>query len=401
MSRGRQAGKGNAVKILPSRTLAVTLGPRRRLDALIVLSTLCAEGTPVMALDLCRAWRLRGLEAGVAVLFDEPQDMRQDFDAVGAPVLQAHVRKSGRRRYVEMAIRIASLCHAVRPRAVLSMPFGWHAFVAVGAKSAQVPWVVAHVGSYPPHWQGRSFWKFKAEVLLGRPFTDRLICCSEYVRQGVRQHFPVSERDTVVVYNGSDLATVEARAAQSRLSSASDTFRVGMVARLEHSKDHETLIEAVALVARHRPIELVIVGDGSRRRDLEALARARGIEEQVRFLGTRRDVPEILGTLDAFAYSVKPDEGLGIALIEAMAARVPIVATDVGACKEVLENGALGTLVPYRDPAAMAEALEAVAARGPEIAERVQQAARSAAHRFSMEAMAAGYARELGLTPQG
>jgi len=369
----------------------------RRLDALIVLSTLCAEGTPVMALDLCREWRAAGLEAGVITLFDEPDDMQQEFRALGVPIIQLHLPQAGRRRYLAMASRMASACRAARPRAVLSMPFGWHAFVAVGAKSAGVPRVAVHVGSFPPHWQGKSFWKFKAEVLLGRPFTDRLICCSEYVREGVVRYFRLPERSMTVVYNGADISAVAARAARSRASAVPGPFRVGMVARLERSKDHDSLVEAVALVASQRPVELVLVGDGSRRAHLEALARARGVGEQVRFLGTRRDVPEILGSLDAFAFSVKPDEGLGIALIEAMAARVPVVATDVGACREILEGGALGRLVPYRDPAAMAQALEELAAGGPAIYTRLDLAARAAEARFSTHAMAAGYARELGL----
>jgi glycosyltransferase involved in cell wall biosynthesis len=287
----------------------------------------------------------------------------------------------------------------VKPRGVLSMPLGWHAFVAMGARSAGVGRVVAHVGNYPPHWLGRAFQKFKAEVWLGYPFTARLVCCSEYVREGVVRHFQMPWRVTSVVYNGSDLKGITMRAERARAASGPGPLRVGMVARLEQHKDQDTLIEAVAILSRRRPIELLLIGEGSRRRELETLATSRGVQTQVQFLGVRRDVPEILGKLDAFAFSAKPDEGLGIALIEAMAARVPIVATDVGACKEVLEDGRLGLLVPFRDAEAMALALEEIAEGGPEVDRRVEAAARSAEARFSKQAMAAGYATELGLVP--
>ena len=170
-----------------------------------------------------------------------------------------------------------------------------------------------------------------------------------------------------------------------------------MVARLEGHKDQDTLIAAAGLLSRHRQIELWLVGDGSRRAILEEVARRHGSNAQVRFLGARRDVPELLGQLDVFAFSAKPDEGLGIALIEAMAARVPIVATDVGACREVLESGALGRLVPYREATAMAAAIEEVAAGGPDVADRVARAACSASERFSTAAMADAYAKELRL----
>ena len=66
----------------------------------------------------------------------------------------------------------------------------------------------------------------------------------------------------------------------------------------------------------------------------------------------RRDVPELVGQLDLFVFATTSDEGLGIALIEAMAVGVPVVASDVGACREVLDDGALGLLVPPGGPVA-------------------------------------------------
>ena len=364
--------------------------------ALIVLTSLTVEGTPIMARDLCREWAQAGIRAEILTLFDSPDDMAAEFAELAVPVHRARVPRTGRNRYLAIAVQVAEVARRVRPRAVLSMLFGWHAFVAMGARFARVPRMAAHVGTFPVAHGSPGFWKFQAEVLAGRLLTDRLICCSEYVRRGVLEHFPLSPGSTTVVHNGCDLEQVRRRAQEARRARRKgEPFRVGMVARLDSSKDHETLIAAAALLSRSRPTELWLVGDGSDRAALEEYTRAR-VADVVRFLGVRRDVPELLGQLDAFAYSVRPDEGLGIALIEAMAARLPIVATDVGACREVLEGGSLGTLVPYRDAEAMARALGDVAAFSG-VAERTERAARSAEARFSLRAMADGYARELGI----
>jgi glycosyltransferase involved in cell wall biosynthesis len=78
------------------------------------------------------------------------------------------------------------------------------------------------------------------------------------------------------------------------------------------------------------------------------------------FWGRREDIPELLGRMDVYAFSTTRDEGFGIALIEAMAAGLPVVASDVPACREVLAEGEAGRLVPAGDPDALASALRSL-----------------------------------------
>jgi glycosyltransferase involved in cell wall biosynthesis len=279
------------------------------------------------------------------------------------------------------------------------MPFGWHAFMAWGARLGGVRRVAAHVGNWPTM-SSAAFHKFRAQVRLGRPVTTTLVCCSRYVRDGVVARFGVDPAATVVIYNGVPVAAFAERARAARRQRPASRFRIGMVARLEAHKDQPTLIRAAHLLGRRGlDCEVWLIGEGSRRSELEALIAAEDVRDRVRLLGMRRDVPELVGQLDLFVFATTADEGLGIALVEAMAAGVPVVASDVGACREVLDDGALGLLVPPGDPVALADAIERI--RGePEVASaRAERARRKAFAAFDAERMAAAYAEVLGLRP--
>ena len=117
-----------------------------------------------------------------------------------------------------------------------------------------------------------------------------------------------------------------------------------MIARLDKIKDHETLIKAYAKLKNK--CNLVLVGDGEQRKLLERISLELGLDPKKIFLGSRLDIPNLLASSDIFALSTTEDEGFGIVLIEAMAAGLPIIATDVPACREVLDQGDAGILIP-------------------------------------------------------
>ena len=131
-----------------------------------------------------------------------------------------------------------------------------------------------------------------------------------------------------------------------------------MVARLNEIKDHQTLIHAFNLVCNSYPeTQLWLVGDGEKRAELEKLVANLNLQNQVTFWGGRSDIPEILGKMDIYAFSTTNEEGYGNAVIEAAAAGLPIVASDVSGCREVLGQGKAGMLVPPGDATALAKAL--------------------------------------------
>lgn len=341
-----------------------------------------------------------GISPSVVTLAPQPADLAAEFHAAGIPVESIALPRQGIKRFPALAWAIYRICSRLRPSAVLSMPLGWHGFTFLGARAAGARSTAAHVGNYPPVNEGAALAKFRLLVQLGRPVTNHLICCSTYIQEGILHHFGIPLSESRVIYNGVDVLAFARRAEAGRaaLRGRKGRFVVGMVASLEVHKDQPTLIRAAALAKQAGlTLEIWLVGEGTRRAEYERLIAELDVGDSVKLLGMRRDVAECLGQMDAFVFSAKPDEGLGVALIEAMAASVPIIATDVGACREVLQDGVLGLLVPQGDAAAMAAAIIKLAQGGPP-PDRLDQARRRALNTFSIEQMARAYAEALNLT---
>jgi glycosyltransferase involved in cell wall biosynthesis len=195
-----------------------------------------------------------------------------------------------------------------------------------------------------------------------------------------------------VVPSGIDLAWFRTAGGKARRRPAGfncppDAIVVGSVGWLTPVKGHRVLLEAAAMLRGEWPrLHLVIVGGGSLQDDLERLAQRRGLAKTVRFLGARTDVLDCLAGMDIY---VQPslNEGMGRALIEAMAAGRPVVASRVGGIPTVVQDRETGLLVPPNDPAALARALDELL-RKPDWARELGVAAQAGiGERFSQDAM--------------
>jgi len=357
---------------------------------LIVLPSLEAEGCPQLALLLARHWCRQGQPLALLCLAPQPAVLRPEFEALAVPI---HTLSLGRGplRYPRLLALTFAHCRALRPRALLCFVFGWHALIALAARLAGVPRLCAHVGNPPPSRQRR---RMALLVQLGRPFTRRLLCCSRSVARACRRNYGLRRSEIRTVANACDLEQL----AQLPPAQPASPPLLAMVARLEAHKDHPTLLRAMALLREQGlPLRLWLIGDGSRRTQLQALIHTLGLEAQVLLLGSRRDIPQLLAQLDLFVFAASPDEGFGIALAEAMAAGVPVVATAVPACRELLAGGRCGLLVPPADPAALAAAIRAALADPAAARQRAAAARRRARRRYGVPAMARAYGQELGL----
>lgn len=169
-------------------------------------------------------------------------------------------------------------------------------------------------------------------------------------------------------------------ALKSELHLPDDVPLVGIVARLVPIKAHEIFLEAaVRLVAERPSVQFVIVGDGERREELEALAGQLGVARSVHFLGWRADLARVYADLDVVALTSR-NEGSPVALIEAMAAARPVVATSVGGVPDVVSDDETGILVPPAEAPALAKAILRVLG-DPALGVRLGEAARESVRR--------------------
>ena len=152
---------------------------------------------------------------------------------------------------------------------------------------------------------------------------------------------------------------------RSELGVAEGTPVVGNVARLVPFKGHRILIDAASIVLRQNPETVfVIVGDGELEQELRERARGQGILPAIRFLGFRDDLDDLYAGFDVYCHSSLElaAEMFPIAILRALAARLPVVCTEVGGIAAMIQEGISGTLVPPDDPPALAHALQGVLA---------------------------------------
>lgn len=163
-----------------------------------------------------------------------------------------------------------------------------------------------------------------------------------------------------------------------------DSLIIGIVGALAPHKHHQNFLEAAAIVKRSLPnVRFLVVGDGELRAELERSSASRGLSEDVIFTGFRRDVLEITKILDIFVLSSYL-EGMGTAILDAMALGKPIVATQVGGIPEIVLQGINGFLVPPRDPNKLAGAILKLA-KEPSLRDQMGSYGKMRARNFDMK----------------
>ena len=232
--------------------------------------------------------------------------------------------------------------------------------------------------------------------LLGKA-TSAAVAVSEAGKQRLLAMDGFDPHRVLVVRNGADeraFATpLDPADCREKLGVPLDAEVIGTVARLYVEKNIPMMVRAFGRLAAQRPkARLVIAGDGPERALCEDTARSLGVLDRVHFLGTRLDVTLVLGALDVFALSSNT-EGLPIAVLEAMASELPVVATDVGALSEVVRAGETGWLVPSGDDVALADKLNKVLSDLPAARELGRTGGIVFREGFTLERMASAYGR--------
>ena len=195
---------------------------------------------------------------------------------------------------------------------------------------------------------------------------DAVIAISDSVKEHLMFDLGVPERNIRLVYNGIDVSSFAAasqinpdeRQSLRKEMGLTEGPVIGIVARLSDVKGHQYLIHAMKLVlARYPQAQLLIVGEGAMEHRLVGLVRSLKIEKNVVFIPTVLGTVKVLSMIDLYVLpSLK--EGLGLSLMEAMAAGIPCIGSDVGGIRNLIRNGINGILVPPADPAGLAVAIQ-------------------------------------------
>lgn len=232
--------------------------------------------------------------------------------------------------------------------------FGWNLDVVAAAGLCRIP-VLLHVHNPIDVERGN----------LHRVVASRVVFVSEAQRADAR-HLERLRGRTVVLYNMVDLDRLRAgRSIRPSLGLPEGELVVGTVAQISHRKGSDVFVEAARRVAAARSgVRFLVVGraadqEGEFAEAIRACADESALRGRISFVGARDDVPDLLASMDLFFLPTRA-EPFGIAVIEAMAAGVPVVATRVGGIPEIITSPELGTLVPADDAEASADAVLAL-----------------------------------------
>ena len=294
------------------------------------------EAPEVLAARLAR--RLSGSYRTIFCCLDDIGRLGEQLRDDGFSVYHLK-RRSGLN--IRSSNRLASLLRRERVDVIHAHQFGPFFYGATARLLANRPGLVMteHGRSFPDP-PRRTHFLFNRTVLRRG---DRIIAVGEDVRRALIENEGFPPGRVEVVYNGVDTSSFEESArhresVRREIGVGAEDFVLMQVARLDPIKDHATAVRAVGRVAERRgDVRLVIVGDGAEAGPIDELIRGLGLEDRVLRLGTRTDVPRLLGAADAVLLTSR-SEGIPLTLIEGMAAGLPVVATRVGGVPEVVRT---------------------------------------------------------------
>jgi glycosyltransferase involved in cell wall biosynthesis len=326
-----------------------TSGPRRMG---LVMQSLRTGGLEALVVRLAQAYQERGLEPEVVAY--EDGELREVLEASRIPVHCFH-KPDG---YIPSFSKELSVLFAERGYEVVhTHHFGPLIYATPGTCLHRIPLV--HTVHSNEHLVGGAA-KARAMFLALSRSCGSIVTVNASLATFLQREVGVEKGLLHPIPNGVDSGVFHGgnnKELRRSLGVPDEALLVGTVARSEPEKGHRFLLEALPMVRAGRPLHWLVVGGGSELSGLEARARELGLQDRVHLLGNRRDIPELLSTMD---YFVLPSlrEGLPLAMLEAMASGLAVIGTEVGGVPRLLNESGAGLCVEPGRPESLATALE-------------------------------------------
>jgi len=333
------------------------------IKVLHIIGSLRAGGAETLLLHFLKNWNDPSFTH--SVWYIRPgEDLKDNFDDIGIPTQELHWRSE---LGVTKFPKLVRLLKRERPHIVHSHLWWANYIIAAASRAARVPLYVETIhDSFEHGWKGRIAHKILRPVHV--TFTDSIVCVSEGVHSHITGKFRHPRRNVRVIYNGiGDITLPEAEAPRKMrhdLGIGQNVPVLITVANLiPRKKGYEILLESLKQIVQGGTTDfcMLIVGADDTdfpefSEELKQKARDYGLEDIVRFLGYRKDIPELLSASDIF---VLPSlwEGLPMAIIEAMRSSLPVIATDVGGNREAVAHDITGLVVEPGNAERLAEAI--------------------------------------------
>jgi glycosyltransferase involved in cell wall biosynthesis len=362
--------------MLPLSPLPALSGAPR---ALHVLAPGPAGGLESVVRLLATGWARQGGPVGVALTLDTGSNIPEDFAALQGAGVELFVHHVPARGYLtERALHLETL-RAFRPDVVHTHGYRADLLGGSAARLLGVPRVSTVHGFTGGDWKNRLYEtlqlrtlrRFDAVVAVSRPLVTRL------ARTGI----PADRITQIPNAWGPTSPGLDRGRAREVLGLSPDVTMLGWVGRLSPEKGPDLFLRAFARLGTS--FQAAILGTGRMRGDLEAEATGLGLRGRVHWLGLVPGAGRLLAAFDGVVLSSRT-EGTPIALFEAMAAGVPVVATRVGGVPDVLE-GDVALLVPPEDPVSLAAAMAALVTEPAAAAARAERARRRLAEAYAVE----------------
>jgi len=351
----------------------------RPLNVLYVVIGLNLGGVQQWVLDLCK--RLdRTRFRPIVCAIENTGIIGKEIEALGVEVITLGYR----RQSVRTIKALANLMKARQIDILHGVSYHPSLYARLAGLMAGTPVMLTYE---PVVYDNRRIQRVLLSRFLDR-FTDGYVACSQGVVQQLSEWYGYSPNKVELIYNAVDTEQFKPPAsradAKRKLGFDPDRPIVGMVARLDPEKGHRFFFEAITRLHGYADVQWLVVGNGRAENEVKEQAKQFGVADRVQFLGTRRDLPDLLGAFDIYVLPTLK-EGFPITTLNAMSCGCAVVVSDYPANLEGVRNDINGLVVPMGDSVQLAQALNRLLASETQRRSLGEAARRDVLDRFSIE----------------